>query len=339
MNDYQRCVEACMDYFAAAQNGDGSFSMPRQDLVAYYKPALAMTIAGRYLEASRALTWVEKNFLTEEGDFLTEPGCKSRVEHFPNHFYYYIHGWLMQSLVLNGRTRTLAKAVAHLLPRQHQSGGFYSQKMEEGKRPPETLDTGSTCSCGFGLLYAGRLEEAARAGDFLVDMLKSQQDQQVFYLRRRSDGGLITDFDEEGPDSMFYRLRKGDSFEMWALGYACAFLSKLWGATAKAVYLDAAQDYLQWAEVYQPESYNTIPSVKIGWGASVYHAASGDQRAREIALQVLDYLVETQLAAGYWYFSDNYMRPAQQPFEIGADLSGEMVLRVCDIRRELEGAG
>ncbi|HSR53541.1 MAG TPA: hypothetical protein VLV83_22170 [Acidobacteriota bacterium] len=339
MTSYDRCVQNCMDYFASVQNADGSFHMAEQDLVAYYKPVLAMTIAGRYRRAALALDWIEKSFLRRDGDFVTADGCKSRVPHFGKHFYYYIHGWLMQSFVLNGRFDLLGKAVAHVLPRQHESGGFYSQRMGEGESPPATLDAGSTCSCGFGLLYAGRSAEASRAGDFLIELLDDQQDERIFYLRRETGGPLITDFDPESSDAMFFRLRPGDSFEMWALGYACAFLSKLWGLTGKKVYLEAAGRYLERAEVYKPQAYNTIPSVKIGWGAAVYHAATGDKRAEDIARRVLDYLVETQLAAGYWYFSDLYLRPADQPFEIGADLSGEMVLRVCDIQRELAGTG
>lgn len=336
MNKYDRCVQLAMDYFCSHQQEDGSFAMPRQDLVAYYKPALALTIAGRYLAASRALNWVENHFLTADGDFVTEPERKSHVPHFHNHFYHYIHGWLIQSFVLNGRTDLVRRAVAYLLPRQHASGGFYSQQVSDPSRPGNLLDVGSTCSCGFGLLYAGRSSEASRAGDFLIDALEKQSREEIFYLRFTTGGEAVRDFSESSDDRMFYRLKKGDSFEMWALGYACSFLTKLYQAVEEERFLRAAGDFLEWTDVYLPESLNTIPSVKIGWGAAAYYTATLDPRAREKARTVLEYLVETQLTDGSWYFSDWYLRPADQPFEITADLSGEMALRVCDIRRELE---
>jgi hypothetical protein len=324
-----------MEYFKSRQDERGSFAMAQEDLVAYYKPALAMTLAGRFNEASRTLNWIEHRFLSQEGDFVTEPGAKSHVPHFQKHFYHYIHGWLIQSFVLNGRFDLARKALAYLEPRQHSSGGFYSQAVPDPARPGDTLDVGSTCSCGFALLYAGQTAGAEKAAAFLIDALEKQRSAEAFYLRLTARGDLITVFDEADPDRMFFRLRPGDSFEVWALGYACAFLTKLHQATAVPEYLKAAKAYLDWTDVYRPKSVDTIPSVKVGWGASAYYAATGDAKAAETARHILDYLVESQLADGSWYFPDAYLRPAAQPFVITADLSGEMALRVCDIQREL----
>jgi hypothetical protein len=324
-----------MEYFRSRQDEQGSFAMAQEDLVAYYKPALAMTLAGRFKEASRTLNWIERRFLTQDGDFVTEPGAKSHVPHFQKHFYHYIHGWLIQSFVLNGRFDLARKALEYLEPRQHASGGFFSQRVVDPVRPGDTLDVGSTCSCGFALLYAGQTAGARRAASFLIDALGKQRSTNVFYLRMTTQGDLISDFDEGNSDRMFFRLMPGDSFEVWALGYACAFLTKLYHATAAPEYLKAAKAYLDWTDVYRPKSVDTIPSVKVGWGASAYYAATGDARAAETARHVLDYLVESQLSDGSWYFPDAYLRPAGQPFAITADLSAEMTLRVCDIQREL----
>jgi hypothetical protein len=324
-----------MEYFTSRQDGRGSFAMEQEDLVAYYKPALAMTLAGRFAEASRALNWIERRFLSPDGDFVTEPNLKSRVPHFHNHFYHYIHGWLIQSFVINGRFDLTRKAMNYLEVRQHRSGGFYSQKVADPARPGTTLDIGSTCSCGFGLLLAGRIESARLSAAFLMDVLAMQPNLESFYLRTTTNGTLIEDFDETSNDRMFFRLRPGDCFEVWALGYACAFLTKLYQATDDARYLRAAKSYLDWVDVYRPTSLDTVPSVKVGWGASVYYAATGDARAEQIGRHVLEYLVETQLSNGSWYFPDLFNRPSDQPFVITADLSGEMVLRVCDIQREL----
>ena len=39
---YDRCIDSAMEYFTSRQDGRGSFAMEQEDLVAYYKPALAM---------------------------------------------------------------------------------------------------------------------------------------------------------------------------------------------------------------------------------------------------------------------------------------------------------
>ena len=153
------------------------------------------------------------------------------------------------------------------------------------------------------MLTTGHLDAARRAGDLLVRMVRTQPDTGRFYFRMDAEGTLITDVPAGA--ELFYYVDAGRRQQIYYNpGIALILLAHLHQATGETRYLDAGRELFAFTERCADDVHGFPPSGKLGLGCALLFAITRKSEARRAALQVGEYLMETQTAEGFWRLPD-----------------------------------
>lgn len=285
------------------QQADGSIG---PDVSYSYKAVWPLALAGRPVEATRQLDWLSAEFLRPAGEFR----CGEDI-YAPNQVnwrFLYPNAWLAIGAIHLERLEVADRVAAFIQRYQSENGGFpAARELVAGDVPQDML---SACMAGLVLLYRGRLDQALRAGKFLIDLYEAQPDPaNRIYLNLTPSGRLLTEYPVDR--SYMYLIDKRlPEQPYFAPGAAMAFLSKLFMLSGKNEYLGYAEKYYRLA--LSPQSdiplglFDYPTSGKIGWGAGNLFRATGNSVYREVARRVGRYLLGTQAADGRWpKFRDN----------------------------------
>jgi hypothetical protein len=291
------------DAIVREQMTDGSIG---PDVSYSYKAVWPLALSGRVVEATRLLDWLHASFFTPDGGFR----CRQEI-YAPNQVnwrFLYPNAWLAIGAIHLERLEIAGRVGDFIERHQAENGGFPAARDLVGGDVPQ--DMLSACMAGLVLLYRGRLDQALRAGKFLIDLYEAQPDPAgLIYLNLTPSGRLLTEYP---PDrSYMYVIDKRlPEQPYFAPGAAMAFLSKLFMVSGKNEYLGYAERYYRLALSPQSEIplglFDYPTSGKIGWGAGNLYRATGDTRYRGVAEKVGGYLLRTQQADGRWpRFRDN----------------------------------
>lgn len=331
-NRVTEAVERAVSWLLSEQRSDGSIGM---EVPSYYKLPGIFQMTGHYTEASSLLDWICKNALGKDGWFSYDSSNYASMEG-ARRWTTYQNEWLIIGSHLLGRFDVSMKALETLLAHQHSSWGGFSYDREISRRPVEV----EALSTGFGglvCLFTGKLNEARRAGDFLVRLVAMQPDPlSKLYLTVHSREGLVTDFSEKEALMHVVDAKKTKQFYFFP-GLMMAFLTKLYHATGRRRYLTAANRLLRFAVKCQPDVYSNMSSIKLGWGSAALHKATGDRLARNVAERIGTYLLDTQNDDGTWY-SNAYLGDAPgtiDEYSHRMDLTAEFVVRLIEIAKDL----
>ena len=117
-----------------------------------------------------------------------------------------------------------------ILKKQEPTGGFSAA---EG-RPYDIL---STASAAHICLVTGFLDQARRAGDFMVRLLENQpRPDERLYVRADAEARPITEFTDEKPPFFVVDTRRKRQFYFY-YGFPMATLGKLYAATGDERYV------------------------------------------------------------------------------------------------------
>lgn len=290
--DLLASAERGITWILAQQREDGSFSAPEDGVGSYYKVPMGLAVAGKWREAHRLLTWVAKHHLTDEGDFR----APQRKAYEPIHEAWpaYANAWIIQGAHTVGRWDISHKGMSFLNRLQLPIGGYYTLDGTQKYLEPTGLTWG-----GLAALTTGYLAEAIRAGDVLVQLVKQQPDPARFYYRMDAGGKLMTDV-PAGKELQYY-VDAGKTKQIYYNpGISLIFLCHLYRATATPHYLEAARTILGFVQRCAADVFRFPPSGKLGLGCALLYALTGDAAARQGALKVGAYLLETQGDDGIW---------------------------------------
>jgi hypothetical protein len=278
------------------QREDGAFCAPQDGVGSYYKAPMALALAGQLRSAHRLLNWVAQHHFTAEGDFR----APQRKAHEPIHEAWpvYANAWLIQGAHRLGRWDLSLRGMAYLCRLQLPMGGFYALD-----RGAPFLEPVGVAWGGLAALTTGYLHEARRAGDVLVRMTTRQPDPRRFYFRMDGQGALITDAPPGGELETFVDAARPKQI-YYNPGIALIFLCQLYRATQEPAYLQASQQLFAFTERCAEDVHRFPPSGKLGLGAALLYALTGDPAAQRAAYKVGAYLVETQEADGCWRLPD-----------------------------------
>lgn len=281
-----------MTWILAQQRADGAFCASEDGIGSYYKVPCALALAGEWITAHRLLTWSATHHLTPEGDFR----APERKAHEPIHDAWpvYANAWLIQGAQQVGRWDLAQKGMAYLARWQAPQGGYYALDGDRKFLEPVNVAWG-----GLAALTTGYLTEARLAGDRLVHMVALQPDLTRFYYRMDDSGNLMTTV-PAGTELAYYVDARKTKQIYYNPGIALIFLCRLYGATAIERYLQAAKVILAFTNRCAADVYRFPPSGKLGLGCALLYGLSGDTQARQAALKVGAYLVETQGSDGVW---------------------------------------
>lgn len=307
---------------------EGSFDCAENAVGAYYLAPLAFANGGRIDRANLICEYVRGRFF-RDGDInelADEPA--SQVANFRNAFFgvsaHRVGVWDMAFAIADGLER-----------RQHpQLGGFSNHNVDDASR---VLDIGSSAAALMCLLTTGRIDAARRTGDFICgQMIESQpQPERRVLLRRTWDGDWITEFTES--DATRYRIELGVSGQVyWFLGITMSALGQLYIATGEDRYLRSARRVFGWAVDCHPGAFADLTAAKVGWGASVLFAATGEEQFAVRARYVSHVLCVTRLAEGVWLRRPAVTRLADQDVATSLDTTLERICWLIEMARNLQ---
>lgn len=279
-------------WMLAQQRADGSFCAAADGIGSYYKVPCALAVAGEWRAAQRLLTWVAAHHFTSDGDFR----APERKAHEPLHEAWpaYANAWLIQGAHRVGRWDLSLKGMAYLARWQAPQGGYYALEGDRKFLEPVGMAWG-----GLAALTTGHLTAAQMAGDRLTHLVALQPDLTRFYYRMDDNGNLLTDVPAEA--ALNYYIDAGKTKQIYYNpGIALIFLCHLYRATATDRYLQAARAILAFTNRCAADVHRFPPSGKLGLGCALLYALTGDPQARQAALNVGAYLVETQSSDGVW---------------------------------------
>ena len=311
---YQQSANRGVEWLAGQMKKDGSFQMAEEDLAYYYKAPYCLFLAGKTQEANCMLSYIQRAFEQENGDFTTTPQLKSINGNFVE-YWAYMNGWVALTAQKMGRFDVAYRAYRYLQTFYHpQKGGFTTQK--PFGHSDNIMDIMTTSHLGLVALYLGDLTKAKTAGHLIQTFLFLQPNTQAgFFLRLRDDGELITDFPEDS--SMFYRVSATQPNQAYfMLGYPIAFLGKLFEATNDCRYIETATEYLEFLLACKGNLRSFHYSHKVAWGAAILAKVAKNERYAELAKSIADYLVQSQHPDGRWLANE----PAYTYFDQTAEI-------------------
>lgn len=305
-------------WMLAQQRADGAFCAPEDGVGGYYKVPSALAVAGEWRAAHRLLTWVAAHHLTHEGDFR----APQRKAHEPIHESWpvYANAWLIQGAHRVGRWDLSLQGMAFLARWQAPQGGYYAREGEDKFLEPVGMAWG-----GLAALTTGQVAAARLAGDQLVRLVDLQPDPMRFYYRLDADGTLMTTM-AAGAELSYYVDASKTKQIYYNPGIALIFLCHLYRATALECYLQAARTIFAFTTRCAADVHRFPPSGKLGLGCALLYALTGDAQARQAALNVGAYLVETQGRDGVWRLPDEEPYSSlkhRESFDVLLDITAE----------------
>ena len=254
-----------------------------QDIDAFNKVPYALAVAGHPNEARALLRWIESRSPSEgfASNFL-------RNTRRPPLRSYYL-AWLAVGAETAGLTSTRDQALSAMLKFQNaRFGGFYSEKRphEEG-----VLHVVVTSLCGYACIRTGRTHEAAKAGEFIVMMVKAQPDPRKLYYRLDTEKGLLLNYPVDS-------AKKRQIYT--AVGSGILFLCELYRATKKERYIETARALFNFGLSCRCDIFQSFPGGKFGWGSSLLYRIEGNPLEKRVAERIASYLVQRQKDDGSW---------------------------------------
>ena len=298
LTTYQQSADRAVEWLVEQMTGDGSFQVPVKDLAFYYKAPYVLYISGKIQEANHLLSYIQRAFGRENGDFTSFPDLKSVNENFIE-YWAYMNGWIALTAQKMGRFDVAYRGYDYLQSFYHPRHGGFTTRKPYGQND-NISDVLTTAHLGLVALYLGDLSKAKTSGHLIQTILFLQPDKQrEFYLRMDDNGKLITDFVEDA--STFFRVSATQPNQPYfMLGYPIAFLGKLFAATNDGQYIDTAKDYLDFLLRCQGNLRTFHYSHKVAWGAAILAKITKDERYADLAKSIADHLVQTQNPDGRW---------------------------------------
>jgi len=318
-----------------------------EDLSAHYKAPYLYAVRGDPIRAGYYADLMRRRYLQADGDFRTRPLNRGWADApvMPAVRYLYPNGWIIVGLRKLGVYEAASHGVNFV--RRFQSrelGGFFSRfDVASGQVETRYLDTSSTASAGLALLACGFVEDACRAGDFLLRLLEAQPEpERHFYTSWDAEAGLVTDVwgnkDGRFPGGriQFCLTTEADPLKelIWLAGKAMKFLAKLYDQTSDRKYLDGAITLFDFFQRLDEGRWHNTSSCKIMWASAELYRHTGEQRYAQAAEHIFDALCRSQTPDGIWVHTV-IGTLEKQPMTATIDIAQELCAEMLDVLFEL----
>jgi len=312
---YLQAARRAAEWLVGQQHDDGSFVGPDLQADVYHKAPYALAITGHAVEAERLLNWIAAHDLGDDG----------RLHHFDAGLALYKTSWICQGAYRTGRFDLARPVLEYVLRCQTPCGGFF--QVVEGNAYVEPV---CTAWAGLCAVYGGRLDAAGRAARSLIAMTDQQPDPERFYYWMTPEGRPVT---AEAP------LPEGAPFvdatqraqPYYCPGIAGLFLLRMYRATGEKDCLEAAARLFEFSLRCADDAYAYPTAGKSAVAAALLYAISGDQRAREAACSLADYLVREQHPEGWW------RNPHADGMVVRLDHTAEFIVFLTEVAATLGG--
>jgi len=319
-----------------------------EDLNAHYKAPYLYAVLGDPVHARYYADLMQTRYLQADGDFRTSRLQKgwAHLPCSPANRYVYSNGWIIVGLRKLGVYGAARRGMEFV--RRFQSpelGGFFSRyDVASGQVDTRYLDSSCTSSAGLALLACGLVDEAIRAGDFILRLLEAQPEPDRYYFSSWEVGtGLMTDvWGDEDQSSVRGRKQFCLSTEAdplgeltWLVGKPMKFLCKLYDQTSNRKYLDGAMTLFDFFHKLGEERWHNYASCKTMWAGAELYRHTGEQRFAETAERILDWFCQSQYSSGLWVHTLLYQSPEEQPLAASLDIVQELCAEISNTLFEL----
>jgi hypothetical protein len=333
MEKYYHARERAANWLLSQVHADGSLENPT-NLVAHCKVPYALAVAGHPLVARRVLDHLNRTFLTAEGDYADkdpDPNYGAVIKLT----YIYVDCWIAEAAQRMGRFDAAQRAGRFILGFQDEaSGGFRS--FPEGAKGQGPMDLLSTARAGMLCLFLGKMQEAEKAGEFLLRGASEQPHPEKAICLTFSHSGSLVSSAPQGANELFHLVKTGERGQYYYyLGYPMAFLARLYQATGQERFLEGARKYFEFHEACAPDAFSSWPSGKSGWGAAILHNITGEEKYGKAAETLADFFVHTQSPDGFWFNARAFARVQDQPPASIYDATAEFVVWLTSILQEI----
>ena len=202
------------------------------------------------------------------------------------------------------------------------------------------MDSSSTSSAGMACLSCGQLEQACRAGDFILRLLTLQPEpDKYFFSCTRSDGALHTDvftsenaWDPDGRKQKCLSTEGDAAAELtWLIGKPTKFLTRLYAATEETRYLDEARTTFDFFHKLHDNAWTNYASCKTMWAGAELYKLTGEEYFVKTALRILDFYCDGQSPSGSWVHKLWYEDDSAQTLEWSADITLEYIGEISEV--------
>lgn len=271
-------------------------------MAGFHKIPYALALSGQSGRGVRLCTWIVDYSLDEEGELGASFGRSGPMQRY----YMAPAAWITAGAHKLGQFGLSLRSWDFLSALQHpETGGFLREGADAGL--DDEQDIFGTALGGFAALHMGDGDIAVNAGDFLVRRSQAQPQTggKMYLMVRRGEEpvrvhpeGLDHEYvlqvgrsaDEPGPPGQWY----------FVPGLAAGFLARLSEATGERLYLQTAQDYVNFCESGADDLYSSPRSGFLGWAASIIYALTGNVNYQRIASSVIEEMVKRQAPDGSW---------------------------------------
>ncbi|KEQ55417.1 apramycin biosynthesis protein [Sphingobium chlorophenolicum] len=317
----QRCEEAIslgLKWLAGRVSDKGELEGSESILFGYYKALLTFTATGRYLEAGRVAHKIKRDFY-KDGQFGGEQYPAATVGPI------YRDSWLTWGAHLAGRYDMSVPAANAI---RSQLCGITGGVLVDG--PGRIIDAGLTCCALTALLAAGKSDEVMKGAELVRALVEDQPEpEEAFYFRWSPETGYIKP--AVGEDGKGWTVRRTDSGQIyWYIGYLLALMAQMNLLTGERKWINAAEKLLAFVNGCLPEIFGSTSNGKIAWGCAELFAVTGDERFRDVAARMTEWICDVQAADGRWY------RSPDQSIPVAFDATFERVFYLSRIARALQ---
>lgn len=261
------------------------------DPVKYYKWPQALISRGKTKEAERIIEWINRQCLTEKGDY------HSGRSGFHEKFHHYANLWIILAAIRLGYTELVKKLLGYILQfHNKKTGGLATFPAETNNI---TEDPVSTAFLGWAACEKEDKSLADSVLPYFERLLEKNTNQNRFWLRFNVEGALITTISENS-DPETYVIHMGEDQQCYYfLGAACYFFAR-YMETFDDSPLPLANQYADLLEKAGEKALNTIWAAKVAPGCVALYSATGDERFLNLAPPVIQAVLEGQHPEGYW---------------------------------------
>jgi len=266
------------------------------DPVSFYKWPLTLYSRGNIQYAKNLLYWIMEKTLSVNGDLV------SSRKGFHKDFHSYANLWLILAAINLEDSMIKDKLMGFLLNHHNShTGGMATVPGLNGG----TEDPLSTSFLGMAANDSKNPGLANLVLKYLISLTSLQPDVDKFWLRTTPEGKLIMDIpSHEDPKTYSVSIGKHDE-TYYFLGSMCFFLA---GYIEKFGMNDNTSVLVRWLhEVLSKtgsEALGTIWAAKVGPGSIALYSVLSDKRFLEFAKPVINAVLDSQTANGYWLKED-----------------------------------
>ncbi|WP_173933968.1 hypothetical protein [Chelativorans sp. Marseille-P2723] len=317
---YQEAARRAVDWVIPRISKDGTIAGSEDIVFGYYKALPALWTGGRPIEAGRILNRIRNRFF-ENGRFETDgdryPGASSGPG--------YRHAWFVIGAHMMGAYDVSMPAIATMeLDLDPDSGG-----VGNGAHDP-AADWGTTCNVINALLAGNRVEAAVKAGQLIERMLEAQSNPRRMIMRWDPQRGIF----DPSPDipRKGWNIGIGERKQTyWYIGIAMYTFARLYEATGEKHWLGSADKLLEFALACREDFAGNMNTSKLAWGASQMAAHSANPQYKELAMEVADWIAQSQCASGIWVRNPDVHTEETQPIPITLDATLDRAFYLTEV--------